>query len=44
LQAGSNTWVPLKNTYGAVWEKSQLPALPFDLRLTDAQGRAITVR
>ena len=26
-------WVPLKNTFGAVWEGSNLPPLPYDLQI-----------
>ena len=39
--AQDTTFAPLKNTYGAVWEASNLPAFPLDLRLTDALGHAV---
>ena len=35
------TYAPLKNTYGAVWEASDLPPLPLDLQLTDSLGHAV---
>ncbi len=31
----------MRNTYGAVWEASQLPPFPLDLRLTDSLGHAV---
>ena len=31
----------MRNTYGAVWEASQLPPFPLDLRLTDSLGHAL---
>jgi hypothetical protein len=43
-QAGSNEWHPMTNSYGAVWEASKLPALPFDLRLTNEDGASIVLK
>lgn len=32
------------NTFGATFEGSNLPSLPFDVRLTDARGQQVTGR
>ena len=32
----SPTWLPMNNSYGAVWERSSLPALPLDVRIAAA--------
>jgi hypothetical protein len=34
----------MTNSYGAVWEASKLPALPFDLRLTNEDGASIVLK
>lgn len=40
----ANNWRPLKNTYGAVWEGSQLSNLPLDLQVTKANGTSVVLR
>jgi hypothetical protein len=42
--AQDSAYFPMKNTYGAVWEASLLPALPLDLRLTDSAGHTVVAR
>ena len=37
-------FTPMRNTYGAVWEASALPALPLDLQLTDSAGHSVIAR
>lgn len=40
-------WLPLSNTYGAVWERSGLPSpspYGYDLRVTNAQGQQLVLR
>lgn len=34
----------MKNTYGAVWEMSKLPPLPFDIKLTDTKGQSVVLK
>jgi hypothetical protein len=47
LQAGipdTVGWVPMSNTYGAVYELSKLAPPPFDLRITDAGDQVLIAR
>jgi expansin (peptidoglycan-binding protein) len=39
----ANNWRPLKNTFGAVWEGSQLSNLPLDLQVTKANGTSVVL-
>jgi expansin (peptidoglycan-binding protein) len=39
----ANNWRPMKNTYGAVWEASQLSSLPLDLQVTKANGTLVVL-
>ncbi|BDA41084.1 probable Expansin-B17 at N-terminal half [Coccomyxa sp. Obi] len=39
--ADASMYQPLKNTYGAVWEASGLPAPPLDFQLTDSAGHTV---
>lgn len=41
LQSGTDAWRPMKNAFGAAWEASRLPALPWDIRLTNAAGKSL---
>lgn len=34
----------MANTYGAVWEVSQLPAFPLDMQLTNALNQTVLAR
>lgn len=42
-QAGSDAFVPMKNAFGAAFEASRLPALPWDIKLTNADGKSIVL-
>ncbi|KAF8063780.1 EXPA32 [Scenedesmus sp. PABB004] len=44
-QAGTPTgvWRPMKNTFGAAWEASMLPALPLSLNVTNARGESVVL-
>eukprot|EP00882_Tetradesmus_deserticola_P033214 GHRQ01037922.1.p2 GENE.GHRQ01037922.1~~GHRQ01037922.1.p2 ORF type:complete len:129 (+),score=38.37 GHRQ01037922.1:724-1110(+) len=42
-KAGSGNWIRMKNTYGAKWELSKLPAAPFDLRVTTKAGKEVVL-
>ena len=37
----ASAFTAMTNTYGAVWEASNLPAFPLDLRLTDSLGHSV---
>lgn len=43
-QAGSNEFRPMKSNYGAAFEASRLPALPWDIRLTNTAGDTVVLR
>ncbi|WIA34463.1 hypothetical protein OEZ86_012795 [Tetradesmus obliquus] len=38
-RAGTANWIPMKNSFGANWELSKLPAAPLDLRVTTKSGQ-----
>lgn len=38
------TYQTFRNTYGAVWEASNLPPSPLDIRLTDPAGHSVVAR
>ncbi|KAK9841723.1 hypothetical protein WJX74_010883 [Apatococcus lobatus] len=40
----SAAFIPMTNTYGAVWELSNLPPPPLDIQLTNAQGQSLVAR
>lgn len=42
-QAGTDSFRPLRNAFGAAWEGSRLPELPWDLRLTNADGTTLVL-
>jgi hypothetical protein len=33
----------MSNAFGAAWEASRLPALPWDIRLTNSAGKALVI-
>jgi hypothetical protein len=33
----------MTNPFGAAWEASRLPALPWDIRLTNAAGKSLVI-
>eukprot|EP00878_Enallax_costatus_P003040 GHUV01003238.1.p1 GENE.GHUV01003238.1~~GHUV01003238.1.p1 ORF type:complete len:361 (+),score=78.47 GHUV01003238.1:811-1893(+) len=39
----TDSWHPMKNTYGAIWEASKLSALPLDLSITKADGQSVVL-
>ena len=39
-----SAWIPLANTWGAVWEGSQLPQFPADIQLTNADNQSVIAR
>lgn len=41
VASSDQIWLSFENNYGAEWELSGLPALPYSLRLTDAFGRIV---
>ena len=41
LHVQASAFTAMTNTYGAVWEASNLPAFPLDLRLTDSLGHSV---
>jgi len=40
-KSGTDAWRPMRNAFGAAWEASRLPALPWDIRLTNAAGKSL---
>eukprot|EP00878_Enallax_costatus_P004536 GHUV01004777.1.p1 GENE.GHUV01004777.1~~GHUV01004777.1.p1 ORF type:complete len:243 (+),score=69.95 GHUV01004777.1:209-937(+) len=40
----ANNWRQMKNTYGAVWEGSQLSTLPLDIQVTKTDGQTVVLR
>jgi hypothetical protein len=43
LQSGTDAWRPMRNAFGAAWEASRLPTLPWDIRLTNAAGKTLVL-
>lgn len=39
--SGSQTWAPMANGYGNVWEASAVGAAPLDVRITSQQGQVV---
>lgn len=37
----SSTWLPMRNTYGAIFELSNLPSLPIDIQITNTDGQTV---
>lgn len=42
-KAGADSWRAMSNAFGAAWEASRLPALPWDIRLTNSAGKALVI-
>ncbi|KAF6259123.1 hypothetical protein COO60DRAFT_1044380 [Scenedesmus sp. NREL 46B-D3] len=40
----SSPWLALDNTYGAVWEASNFPEPPLDLRITNSVGEKVVIK
>ena len=34
----------MRNTFGANWELSMLPSLPFDIRVTNTLGQQVVLK
>ena len=43
-QAGTATFRPMKNGFGAAFEASRLPELPWDIKLTNAEGKSLMLK
>lgn len=41
MKQSESSWVPMRNTYGAVFETSNLPSLPIDIRITNAAEQQV---
>lgn len=39
-----DVWRPMRNTFGANWELSMLPSLPFDIRVTNTLGQQVVLK
>lgn len=39
----SSPWLSMANSFGAVWEASQLPEPPLDIRITNSVGEKVCV-
>jgi hypothetical protein len=39
-----DVWRPMRNTYGANWEVSQLSSPPFDFRITNVYGQQVVLK
>jgi expansin (peptidoglycan-binding protein) len=42
-KSGTDAWRPMRNAFGAAWEASRLPTLPWDIRLTNAAGKTLVL-
>ncbi|WIA07996.1 hypothetical protein OEZ85_007467 [Tetradesmus obliquus] len=40
----SSPWLSMANSFGAVWEASQLPEPPLDIRITNSVGEKVVIK
>jgi len=43
-KAGTNNFRAMTNPFGAAWEASRLPELPWDIRLTNSAGQSLVLK
>ena len=43
-QAGTDSFQPMKHGFGATFEASRLPELPWDIKLTNTEGKSILLK